>query len=72
MKNHKVSKALQEVWDWKDACYREVAHLPFREAVRKRIEDSERRARELGFVPVERSGRHRLAVAEHPSEYGKK
>lgn len=37
----RVLKALREVWAWKEACYREVAHLPFREAVRKRIEDSD-------------------------------
>ena len=72
MKNHKVSKALQEVWDWKDACYREVAHLPFRDALRKRIEDCERRARELGFVAVDRVDRRHAAVVEERSEYGKK
>lgn len=64
-----VSKALEDVWNWKDACYRDVAHLPFREALRKRIEDSERTARELGFTVVERNARSRLAVAEDRTEY---
>ena len=28
-----VSKRLREVWEWKDATYREVAHLPCDEAL---------------------------------------
>jgi hypothetical protein len=70
MKIDKASKALQDVWKWKDACYREVAHLPFRDALRKRIQDSERAARELGFMPVEQADRPHLAVAEDRPNYG--
>ena len=69
MKTSRVSKALDEVWKWKDACYQDVAHLPFREALRKRIEDAERVARGLGFVAVERNVRNQLAVAEDKAEY---
>lgn len=29
----RVSRRLQEVWDWKEANYREVAHLPTPEAL---------------------------------------
>ena len=67
-----VSKALREVWAWKDASYREVAHLPPREALREIIRRSQKEARELGFEPVGRSARHPLAVAEERAAYGKK
>ncbi len=63
----KVSKALQEVWDWKAAAYREVAHLPFRQALRKRREDSERTAQALGFEPIH-TARPRV-VAESAAKY---
>jgi len=69
VKTSNVSKALEEVWKWKDACYRDVAHLPFREALRKRIEDSERTARKLGFVSIERNAKNQMAVAEEKAEY---
>ena len=73
MKNHKISKALLDVRLWKDACYREVAHLPFREALRKRIEDCEQRAKKMGFSPMGRSDANRVsAVAEDRSEYGER
>lgn len=46
---NKVSKALQEVWDMKEACYQEIKDLPLEEALRKRIEDSLKTTKELGF-----------------------
>jgi len=30
-----VPKALRQVWEWKAASYREVAHLPTRDALRR-------------------------------------
>ena len=36
----KVSKAMKEVWDLKEACYNEVKDLPVKEAIKKRIRDS--------------------------------
>ena len=33
--------ALKEVLEWKDACYREVAHLPRKAALRKQFENDE-------------------------------
>jgi hypothetical protein len=63
---------LREVWAWKDASYREVAHLPPREALREIIRRSREDARELGLAPVEQSKRYPLAVAEERSRYGKK
>jgi len=51
----KVSKALEEVWQWKEEAWQEVAHLPLRQALRKRMEIAERTARELGFEPVPRA-----------------
>lgn len=43
------SKALQEVWQWKDESYEEVKHLPTDQAVRKRLTDSIRSVRVLGL-----------------------
>ena len=63
----KVDKSLQEVWDWKEAAYREVAHLPFRQALRKRMEDSERTAQQLGFAPA--AVAKPAMVAETPAQY---
>ena len=40
----KVSRRLQEVWDWKESNYREVAHLPAAEALSEIL----RKAREAG------------------------
>ena len=67
----KVSKALLEVWAWKDASYREVAHLPPREALREIIRRSQKEARELGFYPTEPALRRQPApvVAEEKTEY---
>jgi hypothetical protein len=64
----KVSKALEEVWQWKEEAWQEVAHLPLRQALRKRMEIAERTARELGFEPV-RTVRPVAKVAEAPAKY---
>jgi hypothetical protein len=34
------SKALQQVWEWKDRAYKEVEHLSTDQALKKRLEDS--------------------------------
>ena len=39
MKNN-ISKALIEVWEWKELAYEEVKHLPREQAIRKRLESS--------------------------------
>jgi hypothetical protein len=67
-----VSKALREVWAWKEASYREVAHLPTREALREIIRRSQAVARELGFEPAEPPSRRHPVVAEERADYGKK
>lgn len=65
-----ISKALRDVWKWKDEAYREVAGLPAREAIEKRLHDSERTARELGFYPTDPEPRRQAsAVAEPKAEY---
>jgi len=43
------SKALTEVWEWKEAAYREVEHLDIREALRIRLYDSIATVKKLGF-----------------------
>ena len=51
-----VSKALREVLKWKDEAYREVAGLPVRKALEKRLRDAGRSARELDFYPPDPRG----------------
>jgi hypothetical protein len=36
----KESKALNEIWEWKENAYRKVAHLDLDEALNKRLDDS--------------------------------
>jgi hypothetical protein len=43
------SKSMREVWEWKESAYRKVAHLDLDAALKKRLEDSIRTARELNF-----------------------
>jgi len=49
MKKSKISKALLEVWQWKDECYNEVKNLPIEKAIEKRIEDSYKTVKRMGF-----------------------
>lgn len=44
------SQALFEVWEWKECAYQEVASLPIDRALKKRLDDSMRSVRELGFT----------------------
>jgi hypothetical protein len=41
---HTVSKRLREVWQWKEATYREVAHLPTDQALAEILEKARRAA----------------------------
>ena len=74
MTKRKVPKALAEVWAWKDACYREVAHLSTREAIKKRLADCDKAALRPGSAKPEAGVRaHRTArVAERKSLYDAK
>jgi hypothetical protein len=74
MIRRKTPKALAEVWAWKGACYRDVAHLPTREAIKKRLADCARTARRLGLAPPETpASPHRTArVAESAAPYAAK
>ena len=65
----KESKAMKEVWAWKDACYREVAHLPLEAALLKRIKDSKKTMESLGVhLPMASSPRS-VMVAEPSTKY---
>ena len=48
MKNN-ISKALKEVWEWKEQAYEEVKHLPRDQALRKRLESSMDTVHQLGL-----------------------
>ena len=64
-----VSKALREVWAWKDACYRDVARLPTQEALTTLLENAARvtRALDLNLKPMPPS--RCSIVAEEGTEY---
>lgn len=67
-----VSKALSEVWSWKDECYKEVAHLSRREALRALVRNAERVSRELNLglkQPTPSRPPSPLMVAEGKVEY---
>lgn len=49
MSNLTLSKAMTEVWEWKEIAYQEVKNLSIKDALRKRIEDSIKTAESLGF-----------------------
>jgi hypothetical protein len=66
-KKTQVSKALREVWAWKEASYREVAHLPPREALRELIRRAQAESRKLGFTTT--SWRKPAMVAETKARY---
>lgn len=67
-----VSNALREVWEWKDDCYRKVAHLPVRKGIERRMRDATATARRLGFKMAELECRHPAMVAEERAAYGRK
>ena len=71
MNKRHVSRALTEVWAWKEACYRDVAHLSTRNAIKKRLADCDRTARHLGLSPPEAAvPSHRAArVAERQAPF---
>lgn len=64
-----IPKAQREVWDWKDAAYRSVAHLPREEALRTLLRNADAAAKTFGiaFHPLRSS--HPARVAERPAEY---
>lgn len=70
MKKTMVSKALREVWRWKAAGDRTVAHLPIEEALAKRIHDATEHARRMGFYETCDGSRHATRVAETAAAYG--
>ena len=45
-----ISKALQEVWDLKQACYEEVKNMSLKDAIKKRLSDSLESTKKLGFI----------------------
>ena len=71
MIKRKTPKALAEVWAWKAACYRDVAHLSTREAIKKRLSDCTRTAHRLGLaLPETATPTHRtVRVAESAAPY---
>jgi len=72
MSDSKESQAMLEVREWKVAAWRSVAHLPLREAIRKRLADSAKTAERLGlkYAPAQRTPV--AMVAEKKAKYGKK
>jgi hypothetical protein len=57
----KVSKALKEVWEWKDAVYEETKDLDRKEVVRHFRKGVDRLLDEMGYKKIEASnGVYRL------------
>ena len=72
-KDDTVPGALREVWEWKDAVWREVEHLPTREAVHEILVRARKTAEELGFAAVgDGNALPSRAVAEGREPYGNK
>ena len=63
------SKTLEEVRRLKAECNREVAHLPLREALEKRLRDSARAAEEMGFFAGSSQSAGPRIAAEPAAEY---
>lgn len=61
MKNEIISKALKQVWDWKDAIYKDVKDIPLKNALEKITADASKKAESMGF-----------SVRESRARYGKK
>jgi len=62
-------KSLKEVWAWKEESWHEVAHLPLRKALSKRLRDSARTATKLGFMPDVAQPAHVPQFADGRTEY---
>jgi hypothetical protein len=64
-----VSKSLREVWEWKDAAYREVALLPRRLALATLLDNAERAAQAIGLDLPPLSPPPARMVAEDGCDY---
>lgn len=60
-----VPRALREVWEWKDAIYQEVKHLPRAERLRAILDNAAHAARELGMT-----AQPPLVIRETSLQYG--
>lgn len=47
----KTPLALRQVWEWKDACWRDVAGLDLDAAVRESLKRANETTRALGLLP---------------------
>ena len=70
MKKDMTERTLREVLAVKDACWKEVAHLPFDKAIAKRIHDATEHARRMGFYETYDGSRRATRVAETTAAYG--
>ena len=61
MKIDKESRALTEVWEWKDDAYREVEGDCIEIAIEKRLNKSIKTAKRLGFTLTSTATRFRKA-----------
>lgn len=56
-KKNNISKALLEVWEWKESAYKEVKGFDLTSAIRKRIMDSISTTHHLGFKSIKKRDR---------------
>ena len=69
MKKNMTERTLRELWAVKDACWKEVAHLPLDKAIAKRIHDATEHARRMGFYETYDGSRRIPIVAETAAAY---
>ncbi|MCF7847582.1 MAG: hypothetical protein K9M45_01935 [Kiritimatiellales bacterium] len=69
MKDRLVAKSMEEVWEWKDSCYREVESLPLHSALQKRLKDSIEKTRELGLMYADLQAQPSMKIAEKGATY---
>ena len=67
-----ISRAQREVWEWKEAAYREVESLPRRDALLDLLRKAEKAAKAAGMhLELMRPPRAIMTVAEEGAEYGR-
>ena len=68
-----ISRAQREVWDWKEAAYREVERLPRRDALRALLRNAEDVTQAAGIHLERMPPLHAaMSVAERQAAYGRK
>jgi hypothetical protein len=66
------SKALRDVWAWREGLHKDLAGLPVAELLKAISSRADESARKLGFAGANRRRGRCAAVAEAKAKYGRK